>query len=58
MKYPAVAVVIVNYNGKSWLARCLESLRRTDYPGFRTILVDNDSQDGSVGFVDDKVSRG
>lgn len=51
MKYPAVAVVIVNYNGKNWLARCLESLRRTDYPDFRTILVDNDSRDGSVGFV-------
>jgi len=51
MRYPSVAVVIVNYNGESWLMRCLKSLRRTDYPDFRTILVDNDSRDGSVELV-------
>jgi hypothetical protein len=51
MRFPSVAVVIVNYNGESWLTRCLKSLRRTDYPDFRTILVDNDSRDGSVDMV-------
>lgn len=45
---PDLSVVILNYNGKRWLKRCLESLRaQTLLPRLELILADNASQDGS-----------
>ena len=43
-----LAVLIVNYNSAGFLPRCLEALARQDVQGFRTIVVDNGSTDGSV----------
>jgi GT2 family glycosyltransferase len=46
---PNISVVIVNYNGRRWLADCLDALAaQTDAPPFETIVVDNASGDGSV----------
>ena len=43
-----VSVVIVNYNCKSWVPRCLESLRaQTIYDRIEVIFADNISHDGS-----------
>lgn len=43
-----VSVVIVNYNCKAWVPRCLESLReQTIYDGMEVIFTDNISRDGS-----------
>lgn len=41
------AVVVLNWNGGAALLDCLESVRRSDYPDFATILADNGSHDGS-----------
>lgn len=46
-----VSVVIVNYNGRTWLPLCLESLARQTYDPVEIIFVDNCSTDDSVGFV-------
>ncbi len=46
--YPLVSVIVVNYNGKAFLEKCLASLEAQTYPRFETILVDNGSTDGSV----------
>jgi glycosyltransferase involved in cell wall biosynthesis len=46
-----ITVVIPNWNGMSWLARCLDALAMQDMSDFRTIVVDNGSSDGSVGFI-------
>ncbi len=46
-----VSVVVVNWNGRHLLARCLDSLMTQDYPDYEVILVDNGSADGSVDFV-------
>ncbi len=46
-----VSVIIVNYNGKHHLAECIESLEAQSFRDFETILVDNDSSDGSLEFV-------
>jgi len=43
-----VAIIVVNYNGGALLARCLEALERQTERGFRTIVVDNASTDGSA----------
>ncbi|MBI5355643.1 MAG: glycosyltransferase family 2 protein [Candidatus Aenigmarchaeota archaeon] len=50
---PAVSVVIVNYNGKAWLKKCLGSITNQDYPKekFEIIVVDNQSKDDSIGFL-------
>ena len=45
-------VVIVNFNGKEFLCRCLESLARQTFSNFKTVIVDNFSQDGSVDEVE------
>jgi len=46
-----VSVVIVNWNGRQYLERCLSSVVNQTYPNFEVILVDNGSSDGSVEFV-------
>jgi GT2 family glycosyltransferase len=40
---PAVAVVVLNYNGLDDTRRCLESLQAVSYPRLSVILVDNAS---------------
>lgn len=44
---PLVTAVVVNWNGRAYLAECLASLLAQDYPHFEVILVDNGSTDGS-----------
>ncbi len=46
-KWPLVSIIIVNYNGKTYLQKCLDSLENTDYPYFEIIVADNNSTDGS-----------
>ncbi len=45
---PSIAVIVVNYNSGTMLARCLEALSRQTWANFRTIVVDNASADGSA----------
>lgn len=46
-----VSIVIVNWNGKGFLERCLRALFVQTYGDFGVVLVDNGSTDGSVPFV-------
>ncbi len=48
---PLVSVIIVNYNGKTYLEKCLESLMKINYKNYEIILVDNNSTDTSIEFV-------
>ncbi len=48
---PFVSVVIVNYNGRRYLERCLSSLAAQTDRAFEVILVDNASSDDSVEWV-------
>jgi GT2 family glycosyltransferase len=48
---PLVSIVVVNHNGKHHLKICLNSIYKTKYSPFETILVDNKSTDGSVEYV-------
>jgi GT2 family glycosyltransferase len=45
------SLIVLNWNGKELLARCLPSLCALDYPNYEVILVDNGSTDGSVEYV-------
>ena len=51
-----VSVIIVNYNGKAFLADCLEALKGdTDSLKVESIVVDNGSVDGSIELLQDKL---
>jgi GT2 family glycosyltransferase len=49
---PLVYIVILSYNGITWLKKCLTSVLNSDYENYKIILVDNASKDDSVGFVE------
>ena len=51
MKGPSVSIVIVSYNGRAHLARCLAAALAQQGPSFEVIVVDNGSSDGSAAFV-------
>ena len=48
-----LSVVIPNWNGKRFLATCLDSLRRQSHTSVTIIVVDNASSDGSQAFISD-----
>lgn len=51
MENGLISVVIPNWNGKRFLAGCLDSLRQQTYDRLEVIIVDNGSKDGSVEFL-------
>jgi len=52
---PLVTIITVNFNGKQFLADCFYSLAALNYPKdkLEIIMVDNQSQDNSVQYVQD-----
>jgi len=44
---PLVSVLVVNYNGKEYLEKCLHSILSCEYQNIEIIVVDNGSKDGS-----------
>jgi GT2 family glycosyltransferase len=48
---PAVSIVIVSYNGRAHLERCLAAALAQQGPSFEVIVVDNGSSDGSAAYV-------
>ena len=48
-----VAVVVLGFNDRKWLDRCLTSVLATDDHNFQVIFVDNASSDGSAAFVEE-----
>jgi len=51
MENPLVSVIILNWNGRDYLADCLSSMKRQSLKDFEIILVDNGSKDGSVNLI-------
>lgn len=48
---PSVAVVILNWNGKSFLERFLPSVTQSKYSNLQIIVADNASTDDSISFL-------
>ena len=48
MRFPKVAIIILNWNGWKDTIECLESIYRLDYHYFHVIIVDNGSLDDSI----------
>jgi len=45
---PFVSIIVLNYNGQSFLDKCLSSVLETRYSRFEVVIVDNGSTDGSL----------
>lgn len=56
-QYPKINIVVLNYNGKNFLKKCLTGLFCLDYPNFEVVVVDNDSNDGSLELARANFSR-
>ena len=48
MDHPLVTVVTAVYNGQPYMANCLESVSRQDYPYIEHIVLDGGSSDGTI----------
>lgn len=49
---PTISILILNWNGKELLEDCLTSIEEhTQYENYEVVVIDNDSDDGSVSFV-------
>lgn len=49
--HPLVSIIILNFNGRKILRKCLLNLNSLSYPKYEVIVVDNGSSDGSVEMV-------
>jgi GT2 family glycosyltransferase len=49
---PLVSILLVNWNGKAFLGDCLTSLTYQTYRNFEIFVIDNDSTDGSVEYIE------
>lgn len=48
---PTISVIIVNWNGASFLYKCLQSLREQTLSNIQVVLVDNGSSDESIALT-------
>ena len=48
---PLVSVIVLNWNGKRFLKKCIGSLLKQNYSRYEIRLVDNGSTDGSLEFL-------
>lgn len=46
-KFPKIFIILLNYNGKDFIQKCLASVFKLDYPNFEVVVTDNNSTDGS-----------
>ena len=51
MNFPAVAIVILNYNGRNYLEKFLPSVFASTYPNKKIIIADNASTDDSITYL-------
>ncbi|MEK6947109.1 MAG: glycosyltransferase family 2 protein [Nanoarchaeota archaeon] len=51
MELPLVSIIIVNFNGKDHIEKCLNSLNKILYEPIEIIVIDNNSSDDSVEFI-------
>ena len=50
---PFVSIIVLNWNGESFIKQCLKSLLDQTYPdsNYEIIIIDNESTDKSMGII-------
>lgn len=49
-----ITIIVVNYNGRKFIGKCLRSLKSQTYKNFEVLIVDNESADDSVSYIKEK----
>lgn len=50
--FPSVGIAILNWNGKKYLEALLPELANLTYPNYKVYIIDNNSSDDSVSYVE------
>ncbi|MDD5148720.1 MAG: glycosyltransferase family 2 protein [Candidatus ainarchaeum sp.] len=59
MQKPVVSIVVLNWNGKEFIKKCLESIKKFSPAGqYEVIVIDNGSKDGSVEMLQQMKKQG
>lgn len=56
MQLDLISLVIINYNNKDYLSRCVESIFKQTYKKLEIIFIDNESRDGSFKYMKERYS--
>jgi GT2 family glycosyltransferase len=51
METPTVYIIVLNWNQREDTLKCLNSLRKVEYPNFKVVLVDNGSSDDTAEVI-------
>jgi len=54
---PHVYILILNWNGKSVLEACIDSVLKINYSNYTVLVIDNNSSDGSGNIIKDKYPK-
>ncbi|MFB6320153.1 glycosyltransferase family 2 protein [Saccharicrinis sp. FJH54] len=46
-----IFVIVVTYNGKKWIKKCLDSINNSTYP-LSAVIVDNNSEDDTIEYIE------
>lgn len=52
-----ISLIIINYNNKSYLKRCMDSILNQSYKNIELIFIDNESKDGSFEYITNKYAN-
>jgi GT2 family glycosyltransferase len=55
--HPKVHLIVLNWNDKELSGKCLSSIEKVSYPNYKVLIVDNNSEDGSVDFFKENFSQ-
>lgn len=55
--YPKVSIIILNWNGLKDTIDALESLKKTTYPNYEVVLVDNGSEGNDADILEERYSH-
>src|SRR5260370_7512900 len=56
-RWPRVAIVVLNWNGREVLEDCLRSINALSYAPLEVVVVDNGSTDGSAEMVQNRFPK-
>lgn len=56
MKKGLISLVIINYNNKDYLSRCINSIMNQTYKNLEIIFIDNESKDESFEYIEEEYS--
>lgn len=55
--HPKIHLIVLNWNDKELSGKCLSSIEKVSYPNYKVLIVDNNSEDGSVDFFKENFSQ-